>query len=173
MTVKEHTSLDGVWSQAEYSACGKYRYFLTRKIDDTKKPLCFIMLNPSTATEEQNDPTVERCQRRALSAGYGGIIILNLFAYRATDPKDMKVQADPVGPHNDRFIDEALHDSKYGILDIVCGWGCHGTHMDREKAVLEMFAKYQIQPKALEWTKAGHPKHPLYIPYSARPHERA
>lgn len=130
------------------------------------------MLNPSTATEQQNDPTVERCERRARAGGYGSLIVLNIFAYRATDPRDMKAVFDPIGKENNKFIELTLMLSRSESTDIVCGWGTHGSFMDREKQVFEMFRKYRVVPKALDWTKHGHPKHPLYVPYKNQPHEK-
>ena len=172
MTVREHTSLDGVTSIAEYSMDEKYRYFLTRYWNRSKKPLAFLMLNPSTATETQNDPTVERCERRARKEEYGGIHIYNLFAYRATDPKDMKAQDDPIGKWNNHFLHLLFVDVESGLIDLICGWGNHGTHLDRGEYIIEMMHNHGLRPLALQWTKAGQPKHPLYIPYSAKPQER-
>ncbi|OZA02269.1 MAG: hypothetical protein B7Y02_16985, partial [Rhodobacterales bacterium 17-64-5] len=84
-------------SEAVYSECERYRYLLARVWGPGAKVM-FVMLNPSTATEVQNDPTVERCERRARVLGFGAFCVTNIFAYRATDPKVMRAVADPVGP---------------------------------------------------------------------------
>lgn len=168
---KSHKDLSGIWSIAEYSDCEKYRYFLGRKWDD-RKALAFIMLNPSTATEEQNDPTVARCERRARLNGYGGVQIYNLFAFRATDPKEMKEQDDPIGISNDMYLEAAIKHCADGEIDIICGWGTHGSFLDRDSEVLEIFEDFAVKPMALNWTKDGHPQHPLYVAYSAVPHGR-
>lgn len=170
---KEKTLLDGTIRDASYSPCMKYRYHLRStwqqpELEDEEDYLCFLMLNPSTATEEQNDPTIERIERRARMKGYGGFMILNLFAYRATDPMDMKKQLDPIGPENDWFIEDALMSAPA----IICGWGTHGAHMNRNKDVMKLFEKYERTPVALGWTKDNHPQHPLYISYDKQPHER-
>lgn len=152
-------------SQAIYSDCEAYRYELTRIWDDAGKRVLFVMLNPSTATEIQNDPTVERCERRARALGFGGFRVCNIFAYRATDPRDMRAQADPVGPANDAAILQAADWADA----IVCAWGTHGAHLDRGPAVEALL---RTQPKPLTHlglSKAGHPKHPLYIGYRVQP----
>ncbi|MDG1677684.1 MAG: DUF1643 domain-containing protein, partial [Tateyamaria sp.] len=91
-------------STATYSECEKYRYSLTRIWNGSGKRVNFIMLNPSTATELQNDPTVERCERRARTLGYGSFAVTNIFAWRDTDPRAMKTASDHIGPENDASI---------------------------------------------------------------------
>jgi hypothetical protein len=97
MITRTHQKGDAA-SVAVYSDCERYRYSLTRVWDADGSRALFIMLNPSTATEVQNDPTVERCERRARALGFGAFRVLNIFAWRATDPRDMRAAADPVGP---------------------------------------------------------------------------
>lgn len=169
---REYKGLDGTENYAVYSKCEKYRYFLARYWDMTKPVLVMIMLNPSTATERQNDPTVQRCETRARTNDYGGLVIINIFAYRATDPKNMRAAGDPVGPYNNKFIKQyldlsAIHDA--GKYDIICGWGTHGTFKDRAADVFKMFASHGIAPRAFRWTKGGHPQHPLYLSYKEEP----
>ena len=164
MITKTHTKGDAP-STAIYSDCENYRYSLTRIWDDTAPRVLFVMLNPSTATEVQNDPTVERCERRARTLGYGAFCVCNIFAYRATNPKVMRAQADPIGPENDT----AITDAAAWASDIVCAWGTHGAHMDRGADVERML---RSQPKPLTHlglSIAGHPKHPLYIGYKVQP----
>ncbi len=103
MITRTHQKGDAA-STAEYSDCERYRYRLTRIWDPDGEKALFIMLNPSTATEVQNDPTVERCERRARALGFGAFRVTNIFAWRATDPKDMRAAPDPVGPANDDAI---------------------------------------------------------------------
>ena len=148
---------------AEISPCGQYRYKLWRYWNLTK-PLClFIMLNPSTADEVENDPTVERCERRAKKLGFGGIMICNLFASRATNPMKMKEAADPVGPDNNEHL--IAESARAGM--VICGWGEHGKYMDRSKFVLEMLAGIPLY--YLRLNKSGEPGHPLYIGYDQEP----
>ena len=154
------------FSSATYSPCEQYRYILLREWSVSPK-VNFIMLNPSTATEQQNDATVERCQRRAEMLGFGGLMVTNLFAYRATDPKDMKRQADPVGPDNDEVIIAAADDADM----VICAWGGHGNHLGRAGKVLEMLRGHQrisCKLHALKTTN-GQPWHPLYLPYRLQP----
>lgn len=152
-------------SLAVYSPCEAYRYALTRIWQDSAPRAVFVMLNPSTATEAQNDPTVERCERRARALGFGGFRVVNIFAYRATDPRVMRAQADPVGPGNDAALVEAA-----GWGDqIICAWGNHGAHLRRGAAV-EALLRAQGKPLFhLSLTKEGAPKHPLYVGYAVQP----
>lgn len=152
-------------SVALYSDCENYRYALTRIWDDRRPKVLFVMLNPSTATEVQNDPTVERCERRARALGFGGFRVCNIFAWRATNPKDMRAQADPVGPGNDAAILEASAWAD----EIVCAWGTHGAHMNRGLKVAHLLHETGLPLKHLGLSKAGHPKHPLYIAYAVQP----
>jgi hypothetical protein len=164
MITRSHTKGDAP-STAVYSDCEKYRYSLTREWDTTGKRVLFVMLNPSTATEVQNDPTVERCERRARALGYGAFRVTNIFAWRATDPRDMKRATDPTGPENDA----TLVDGAAWADHIIAAWGAHGDHMARGFAVAEQLAALQVPLFHLGLTKAGHPKHPLYLPYLTQP----
>ena len=152
-------------SEAIYSDCERYRYALTRVWDEGGGKVLFVMLNPSTATEVQNDPTVERCERRARALGFGAFRVCNIFAWRATDPRDMRAAADPVGPANDAAILEGA-----GWADaVVCAWGTHGAHLARGPAVEALLRATGKPLWHLGLSKAGHPKHPLYIGYDRQP----
>ena len=152
-------------SVAVYSPCEAYRYALTRVWDPAAVRLVFVMLNPSTATELQNDPTVERCERRARALGAGGFRVVNIFAYRATDPRLMRAQQDPVGPDNDAAIVDA---AGWGQR-LVCAWGSHGAHLGRGLAVEALLRRLGQPLFHLGLTQAGAPKHPLYISYAVQP----
>ena len=164
MITKEHTKGDAP-SVAVYSDCETYRYALTRTWDPKGKRVNFLMLNPSTATEVQNDPTVERCERRARALGFGAFRVTNLFAFRATDPKVMRAAADPVGPENDTAITEAAHWAGR----VICAWGTHGAHLDRGPRVTSLLHGTGLPLYHLGLSLAGHPKHPLYIGYKVQP----
>jgi len=155
---------DTTVSTATFSSCRRYRYTLTRTWDHDIKPVNFLMLNPSTADEEVNDPTVERCERRARSWGYGGLIVTNIFAWRDTDPELMKAQDDPIGPDNDVAILESAR--RAGL--VVCAWGNHGEHMGRGAAVREMLRGLPLHYLKIS-KSTGQPWHPLYIGYSVKP----
>jgi hypothetical protein len=152
-------------SEAIYSDCERYRYALTRVWDATGGKVLFVMLNPSTATEVQNDPTVERCERRARALGFGAFRVCNIFAWRATDPRDMRAASDPVGPANDAAILEGA-----GWADsVVCAWGTHGAHLGRGPDVERLLRSTGLPLAHLGLSQAGHPKHPLYIAYAQQP----
>jgi len=164
MIEKFHNDLEAQ-SSAVFSDCGIYRYLLTRVWDPAGKKALFIMLNPSTADEVKNDPTVERCERRSRTLGFGAFRVTNIFGFRATDPKVMRAAADPVGPGND----EAIRESLDWADQVICAWGTHGAHMERGAAVQELLQTAGASPFHLGLTKAGHPKHPLYIAYTQSP----
>ena len=163
MITRQFTKSDAQ-SEAVYSDCEGYRYLLTRAWGAGQKAL-FIMLNPSTATEVQNDRTVERCERRARALGFGAFRVTNIFAYRATDPKVMRAAADPVGPGNDAAI---LHSVDWAD-QIVCAWGNHGLHLDRGAKVQALLQATGRPLLHLGLTGQSQPKHPLYISYDQQP----
>lgn len=164
MITRQHTKGDAA-SVAVYSDCEAYRYSLTRVWDAAGRRALFVMLNPSTATEVQNDPTVERCERRARALGFGAFRVLNIFAWRATDPRDMRAAADPVGPGNDAAILSSLPWAD----QVICAWGTHGAHQGRGPAVAAMLRGADVALFHLGLSKDGHPKHPLYIGYAVHP----
>lgn len=157
-------SLFSSLSGARFSPCEKYRYALWRRWNDHPYAL-FLMLNPSTADEIDNDPTVERCQRRAARMGYGGLWVANIFAYRSTDPAALYSIPDPVGPENDQAILDAARNA--GI--VICGWGTHGNHLDRGEKVLALLRDAGVKAHCLQLNADGTPRHPLYVGYDALP----
>lgn len=135
---------------------GEHRYSLTRTWDPSAKHLVFILLNPSTADAMQDDPTIRRCIGFANRWGFGGIVVVNLYAYRATKPRDMLAAADPVGPENDRIIAEIVEGKT-----VVAAWGTLAKHQRVAEVLALLPAATQLL--ALEITKYGHPRHPLYV----------
>lgn len=164
-TRSRSTFSGGQSSGADFSDCGKYRYKLWRTWNVHRDKLVVIMLNPSTADAVQDDPTVRRMINRARAMNLGGLVVLNLFAYRTKSPEDMKRAKDPIGPYNDGFILHAVEGAKM----VICGWGVHGGHLSRDWEVLDLLRASDIKMHALGITKDGHPRHPLYIPNAAKP----
>jgi hypothetical protein len=150
---------------ATFSPDGAHRYQLWRIWKARGDAVCFVMLNPSTANEIDNDPTVERCQRRAVEWGYAALLVVNIFALRSTDPTALYSHADPVGPDNDRAIVGAAQKAAL----VVCAWGGRGSYMMRGYRVLRMLNEAGVRPHALRLNRDGSPAHPLYIPYSVKP----
>lgn len=153
-------------STADFSRDRTYRYSLTRQWGDGRT-VNFVMLNPSTADEYANDPTVERCQRRAVEWGFDGLIVTNLFAMRATDPRTLWVVDDPVGPRNDEALIASALDAKL----IICAWGNHGSRAGRSRFVAVMLRNLGKPLHILRLARSGEPWHPLYLPYSVKPRE--
>lgn len=141
-------------STASFSPCRRYRYELWRRWGSGKFCM-FIGLNPSTADELNDDPTIRRCIAYAKSWGYDALCMTNLFAFRATQPKDMMAEPDPVGPENDSYLSRLSKDA--GV--IVAAWGKDGRFKDREKAVLKLIPGLSY----LKLNKDKTPAHPLYL----------
>ena len=149
---------------ATFSPCRTWRYHLWRRWDwNTDGPLVgWILLNPSTAAEMANDPTINRCVRFAKDWGYAGLHIYNLFAFRATHPKNMKAAADPVGPQNDHVISTRTKECR----ELVVGWGMDGSFQGRASAVAQMLGNVPLL--CLGTNSDGSPTHPLYVPANKR-----
>ncbi len=148
-------------TDANLSKCRKYRYALWRTWDDSKSYAMFIGLNPSTADETENDPTINRCINYSKKWGYGGLCMVNLFAFRATDPSVMMESNDPIGSDNNDWIKKLSKEA--GV--IVAAWGNDGSYMGRSKNIMDMIPNLMC----LKINKTGEPAHPLYQPGSATP----
>lgn len=142
------------FSGAIFSEDRTYRYALTRRWGHGA-PLVVIGLNPSTADELADDPTIRRCIGFARREGCCGLVMLNAFALRATDPRVMLAHPEPVGPSND----EIIRRHTVGVELVVFAWGAHGGHRGRDREL------QRLVPNGLCFgaTKDGHPKHPLYL----------
>ncbi|MGJ0372506.1 DUF1643 domain-containing protein [Aliarcobacter cryaerophilus] len=133
----------------------KYRYVLSRIWDESKPLVVIIGLNPSTADEKDDDNTIKKCINFSKNWGYGGLYMLNLFAFRATAPSDMFNASSPIGEENSKYIE------KYSKLSdkVICAWGNNGNFKNRSKEVL-----LNIENKFyLKLNKTGEPAHPLYL----------
>ena len=163
MVFRAHES-DGCLSRVWYSECDRYRYGLSRVWNNERPAVLFLMLNPSTADEHRNDPTVARCETRARTMGFGGVMIANIFAFRATRPADLKKADAPVGDQNDALLD--IWIAQAGMT--VAAWGVHGNFQGRGRLVAQRCAGALHH---LGLTRDGHPRHPLYVPFGTDPTE--
>lgn len=146
---------------AVISSCGRYRYVLSRpsEVDNPERSTAlFLMLNPSTADAEMDDPTIRRCRGFAKTWGCNGLIVANLYAFRATHPKDLWLQDDPVGPENDSWLARLARE--HG--DVICAWGAN-ARTERVAEVAEALSEVGARLWCLGSTKSGAPRHPLYI----------
>ena len=139
---------------ATLSDCRKYRYVLSRTWDSKKKTILFIGLNPSTADEQIDDPTIRRCINYAQNWGYGSLLMVNLFAYRATMPTELKKVKNPIGNDNDLHIKELI--KKVDLA--VAAWGNEGSLLNRDKEIKKIIPNLMC----LKINKSGQPAHPLY-----------
>lgn len=152
-----------VQKSAIISSCCRYRYELRREWDSRLPPYVSGMLNPSTADANLDDRTISRNVGSAQSAGCGSLIVWNLGAGRATDPRNWIAMQDPIGPENDSHIRRILSECRERNGVAVVGWGNRGSFMMRDRAVLEIAKGVGITFNCLGVTKTGQPKHPLYI----------
>lgn len=158
-------ALDALDTGALFSPCRHYRYMLWRRWDPERDVLMVIGLNPSTADETVDDQTIRKCRGYAQRWGYGALWMLNAYAFRATDPKVMKAQgANALGPRNNEYIAQCAQ-----VADmVVAAWGAH-CEQRREREIRALVARSHKPLYHLGLTKAGHPKHPLYLPGALEP----
>lgn len=152
--------MHGVERTAIISPDGVYRYRLTRRWSRGAS-LCWVMLNPSTADAQRDDPTIRRCIGFSRAWGYGALVVVNLFAFRATDQADLWRAADPIGPD----ADDLLRRARRG-RDVVVAWGAARGACGRATQVMGLLGH---QALCLGVTRAGGPRHPLYAPRTVRP----
>lgn len=150
-----------VQKSAEISACEQYRYLLERRWGEGA-PLVFVMLNPSTADADKDDATIRKCIGFATRYGYNAIAVVNLFAFRATDPKDLKAASFPVGPGNDEYI---LAAALMGGNQVVCAWGANANRTPRPAKVSGILKAAGASLKCLGTTQDGFPLHPCMLSY--------
>lgn len=144
---------------AMLSDCRKYRYALWRIWGEQEygQLAMFIGLNPSTADETEDDNTIRRCVNYAKDWGYGGLCMLNLFAFRAREPEDMLAAEDPVGPANDWVLDVFGNGFAAGV--IIAAWGNDGAYKNRARMVENKVKNLHY----LQMNKTGEPAHPLFL----------
>jgi len=164
MITRRHTKGDAP-STAVYSDCEVFRYSLTRVWAPQEARVAFVMLNPSTATEVQNDPTIQRCEQRSRALGFGGFCAVNIFALRATDPRVMRAADDPEGPDNAATLMQAAAWAD----TVIAAWGVHGAHRGQGPATAGQLRAAGHRLHHLGLTKDGHPRHPLYLSYAVQP----
>ncbi|MFN6563299.1 MAG: DUF1643 domain-containing protein [Nostoc sp. ChiSLP01] len=152
---------------AEFDSTKRYRYLLGRRWDRNLPQVTFVMLNPSTADDQKNDPTLTRCINFAKSWNkYGSLEVVNLFAYRATKPRELRQVDDPVGSENNFYIQVAA--KRAALIILAWGTGKYPRIQNRDKEVLRLI--YDRQPfYCLVLTKYGHPHHPIRLPKNIEP----
>ena len=148
---------------AHISACGKYRYALWRIWEPARRPMVFVMLNPSTADPETDDPTIRRCIGFARAQTCGSLLVVNLGAGRATSPRDWMAMDDPFGPDNGLSINKALNFATERNGIVVAAWGAHGALGNASARFSGAAKHYRDDIYCLGLTKSGQPRHPLYV----------
>ncbi|PTB17041.1 hypothetical protein C9I57_30375 [Trinickia symbiotica] len=154
---------------AQFSVCRTYRYHPFRQWDESRPTLAFMMLNPSTADERTNDPTIARCLARGMKAWFGRLQVVNLFALSATDPIELLSHPDPVGPRGE--TDAAIIEETTRAIMVICAWGEHPAAACRAEEVLHVLVDAGVRGNLchIGLNRDGSPKHPLYISASVRP----
>lgn len=148
----------GIEYGAIFDVSGRYRYSLWRAWSNDSPRIAFVLLNPSTADEQRNDPTIRRCMGFARAWKFGSMDVVNLFAYRATHYRELFKVNDPIGEENNRFLMQAVERCSI----IVLGWGTRGTMLGRDRQVISFLAGRK-DVYCLGFTKNGLPRHPLYV----------
>lgn len=136
---------------------------LRRNLADNERTCLFIMLNPSTADDVQDDPTIRRCIGYARRWGFGKLTVCNIFAYRSTDPDVLFEIDDPVGLDNLSYIRSEIRQAVFVGGIVVCAWGVHGEYWDQGNRIISMIKELGVQPYCLKMTKGNQPSHPLYL----------
>jgi len=145
---------------------GAYRYMLTRTWNSIRPADVWVMLNPSIADATIDDPTIRRCIGFSKGWGAGGITVVNLFALRATNPKELLKATDPIGPENDRYLRQAFDAARIAGGRVVAGWGAHGM---AERRAQQVRALTSGMIECVGVTGSGAPKHPLYVKGDTQP----
>ena len=148
-----------VENDAVISECGRYRYLLRRTWDHTKPRALLVMLNPSTADAKQDDATIRSCVRLLSGHGYGSMEVVNVYAYRATDPGELEKQDDPFGPRNESTVQAAVHRCDV----VICAWGAYPPARQHASTIINAVRAHRPATYCFGRTKSGAPKHPLYI----------
>lgn len=149
---------------AVISPCGLFRYRLGRRWADGGRTLLFVMLNPSTADADVDDPTIRRCIGFAQAEDFSALEVVNLFAYRTPSPQALKVAGYPVGPDNGHHIIAAARECSTACL----AWGANAAGLKQRSVVRTILASVHRQPWCLSVTKGGEPAHPLMLRASCR-----
>lgn len=154
---RKDESTEIVSKYAMLSPCLQYRFALSRAWEPNMRVIGFILLNPSTADDKIDDPTVKKLIQFAKHNKYGGFLLANIFSLRSTDPKLLRTHHDPIGPSNDYWIAQLTRWSEI----VVCGWGNHGSLNNRGKEVKLIIPK--AKRFAFGFNNGGQPTHPLYL----------
>lgn len=149
---------------AEFDRTRRYRRRLWRRWSEGAGIAAFIMLNPSTADAGRDDPTVRRCAGFARDWGFAGFDVVNLYDFRATDPRDLFAAARPCSAANDHAIAAAARAAAL----TVAAWGARAEPA-RARAACKIVGREGARLHALALTKVGQPRHPLYLRRSCRP----
>jgi len=149
---------------ATFSPDRKYRYSLSRIWNEKCPLLMWIMLNPSRADQTRDDPTIKHCVTWSINAGYGGILVYNLFAHRSTYPESLLTAKDPVGPENDERIIQAIRS----VDKAVCAWGTVSKKLAWRPLYVLGLLENLTGLYALRFNKGGDPAHPLYLRYNLK-----
>lgn len=159
VVVDERTDLAGGKAAAVFDRSRAYRYLLTRVWDQSRPPMVFVMLNPSTADAFVEDPTIRRCLGFARREGAGRLVVVNLYALRSTNPRALYGHPDPIGRHGDAFIRQSI--KKGG--QVVAAWGRDRAVGKRGEEVARSLRARGVELLCLGRTAKGHPRHPLYL----------
>lgn len=165
MLKNERMSSVPVERTAIFDQTGQYRYQLGRRWRAEGQSVAFVMLNPSRADANCDDPTLRACMQFAYCWEYAALCVVNLFGYRTPHPQALKQAADPIGDDNDRYLLQAVEAADRVVL----AWGNWGGLVGRDRTILTLLTPYQSKLTYLQLNRSGQPRHPLYIKRSVLP----
>ena len=143
----------------------RYRYRLWRTVGPGARSVTWVMLNPSTADASQDDPTIRKCKEFTRRWGFDRMEVVNLFAWRATNPKELPKVDEPIGLENNETILARALASEW----VIAAWGSDKFAVQRARTVTRMLTGAGVHLRCLRKSKDGHPYHPLYLPYGSMP----
>jgi hypothetical protein len=163
VVLEQRTDLAGGTAAAVFDPARTHRYLLTRIWDPSQPPAVFLMLNPSTADAFSEDPTIRRCLSFARRENAGGLVVVNLFALRSTDPRALLHHPDPIGRLNNAFIRQSINAGG----PVIAAWGSHKAAKDRGPEVARSLKARGVELRCLGRTSERQPRHPLFVPGDA------
>lgn len=157
--------ISAVIARAVFSEDRTYRYVLHRRWGRASRIALFVMLNPSTADEDSDDPTIRKCMGFAERWGFEGLTVVNLFAFRTAYPRELRLEHDPIGPDNDKWIQDLASSE---LATVIVAWGRWGAEYERRVRDVVRLLGRRRPVECIGTVAGGHPRHPLMAPYRSR-----
>lgn len=168
VTLSTPRGRDVVAREAVFDQERRYRYWLMREWDSREPTAVICAVNPSRADHENDDPTIVKLMRWLRGLGYGSLVMVNLFALVSPDPADLERAADPIGPHNDYYLEHAATMARDAGNRFVCAWGRNGLYKHRARVIMARLAELEVPTWCFAVNADGTPTHPGRTAYTSR-----